>query len=143
MTTGQPVTFLTRPVSTCINSTCSVCGPQDSQSAHHGETMVTLYNFEGPTPALKKALQCRSCSCIYNYSANMTHFFQPLKLTVNGAGKNYMKKFIVGYSYTVKQQLHNGKRLKILKVDFRLTTIKPLHAQWLVDMYNFITTDKG
>ena len=30
------------------------------------------------------------------------------------------------------------KRLTTLKVDFRLTTIKPLH-----DLYNFITTDRG
>ena len=28
-------------------------------------------------------------------------------------------------------------------MDFRLSTIKPLHAQWLVDMYNFFTSEKG
>lgn len=68
MATGQPTHFLTPPVSTCINSACSLCGMQNSLSAHHGETPVTLYNFDGPQPGIKQALKCRSCSYIYNYS---------------------------------------------------------------------------
>ena len=36
--------------------------------------------------------------------ANMTHFFQPLDLTVNGSAKKYMRtQFIVYYSSSVKQ----------------------------------------
>lgn len=76
--------------------------------------------------------------------ANMTHFFQPLDLTVNGSTKKYMKKkFIIYYSSCVKQQLDNGKQLEDIDVDFRLTIIKPLHAQWLVDMFNFLSSQKG
>ena len=76
--------------------------------------------------------------------ANMTHFFQPLDLTVNGSAKKYMRKqFIVYYSSAVKQQLDSGKPLEDIDIDFRLTVIKPLHAQWLVDMFNFFTTQKG
>ena len=30
-----------------------------------------------------------------------------------------------------------------IEVDFRLSKIKPLHAQWLIDMYNYFTTEKG
>lgn len=43
----------------------------------------------------------------------------------------------------MKQQLDNGKKIEDIEVDFRLTTIKPLHAQWLVNIYNFCTTEKG
>ncbi len=81
--------------------------------------------------------------------ANMTHIFQPLDLTrldltVNGSSKNYMKnKFITYYSDAVKKQLDDGKALDDIDVDFKLTTMKPLHAQWLVSMYNFFTTEKG
>ena len=53
------------------------------------------------------------------------------------------KQFIVYYSSAVKQQLDSGKLLEEVDVDFRLTVIKPLHAQWLVDMFNFFTTHKG
>ena len=73
--------------------------------------------------------------------ANMTHIFQPLDLTVNGSSKNFMKKqFITYYSAAVKQQIDSGKNLEDIEVDFKLTTVKPLHAQWLVNMYNFFTT---
>lgn len=53
------------------------------------------------------------------------------------------KEFTVYYSSCVKQQLDSGKRLEEIDVDFRLTVIKPLHAQWLVNMYNFFTSRKG
>ena len=76
--------------------------------------------------------------------ANMTHFFQPLDLTVNASAKKFIRtKFTKYYSNAVKQQLDDGKQVDDIDVDFRLTTIKPLHAQWLLDMYNHFTTSKG
>ena len=76
--------------------------------------------------------------------ANMTHFFQPLDLTVNGSAKKLMRKqFITYYSSTVKNQLERGKQLEDIEVNFRLSAIKPLHAQWLINMYNFFTAEKG
>ena len=60
----------------------------------------------------------------------MTHLFQPFDLTVNGAAKTFMRsRFITYYSDTVKQQLDSGKSIDDVEVEFRLTTIKPLHAQ--------------
>ena len=53
------------------------------------------------------------------------------------------KQFIVYYISAVKQQLESGKPLEDVDVDFLLTVIKPLQAQWLVDMFNFFTTQKG
>ena len=65
--------------------------------------------------------------------ANMTHFFQPLDLTVNGCAKQRMKKeFVTYYSSAIKQQLDSGKQLEDIEVDFRLSVLKPLHAKWLV-----------
>ncbi len=76
--------------------------------------------------------------------ANMTHFFQPLDLTVNGAAKSFAKKeFITYYSNNVQQQIENGTNLDEVNVDLRLSVIKPLHAQWLVNMYNFFSESKG
>ena len=74
--------------------------------------------------------------------ANMTHFFQPLDLTVNRAAKNFIKKeFVSYYSGAIQQGLNEGKALEDIQVDVRLTVIKPLHAQWLVDVYNFFSTE--
>ena len=77
--------------------------------------------------------------------ANMTHFFQPLDLTVNRSAKSLLikKEFITYYSGSVQQQLESGKPIEDIEVDFRLTVINSLHAQWLVNMYNFFTTPPG
>ena len=75
--------------------------------------------------------------------ANMTHFFQPLDLTVNGSAKKFMQnQFSEYYCGEVKQQLDSGKPLAEIEVDFRLTILKPLHAQWLIALYNQFTSDK-
>ena len=76
--------------------------------------------------------------------ANMTHFFQPLDLTVNRSAKQFMRKqFVMYYSEIVRHKLENGENVEDIEVDLRLTAIKPLHAQWLVNMYNFFTSSKG
>lgn len=73
--------------------------------------------------------------------ANMTHFFQPLDLTVNGEAKRFMKdKFTAWYSNEVKQQIESGGDSTDVNVDLRLTVLKPLHAVWLVDLYNHLTS---
>ena len=73
--------------------------------------------------------------------ANMTNFFQQLDLTVNGSAKKFMKNcFTQYYCNAIKEQLDSGKELDGIDVDFRLSTIKPIHANWLVSMYNYLTT---
>ncbi len=57
--------------------------------------------------------------------ANMTHFFSHLTLQLTGQLKIKQKKeFISWYSAVV-------------------TVIKPLHAQWLVNVYNFFLGEHG
>ena len=76
--------------------------------------------------------------------ANMTHFFQPLDLTVNKSAKNLTKReFISYYSSVIKEGLDAGKALEDIDVNLRLSVIKPLHAQWLVKVFNFFTTTEG
>lgn len=78
---------------------------------------------------------------IVSVPANMTHFFQPLDLTVNGEAKRFMKdKFTAWYSNEVKQQIESGGDSTDVNVDLRLTVLKPLHAVWLVDLYNHLTS---
>ena len=108
------------------------------------KALVVWDVFKGQmTEAVKEKLSSYNIELVA-VPANMPHFFQPLDLTVNGSAKKYMRKqFIIYYSSAVKQQLESGKQLEDIDVDFRLTVMKPLHAQWLVDMFNFFTTQKG
>ena len=76
--------------------------------------------------------------------ANMTHLYQPLDLTVNGYAKKYSKKkFNEWYANQIIQQLDEGKQLYEIEVKLRLTTLKPLHAQWLTDLFNLMTSAEG
>ena len=53
------------------------------------------------------------------------------------------KEFTTYYTNAVRQRLDSGKPIEDIEVDFRLPTIQPLHAQWIVNMYNFFTSPKG
>ena len=82
--------------------------------------------------------------CIINVPANMTKFYQPLDLTVNGYAKRFLKrKFNEWYSGQVKAQLDNDVSLDGIQVGLQLTKLKPVHAGWIVQFYNHMTTSKG
>ena len=100
--------------------------------------------FKGQmTDKVLKKLELLNCEFV-PVPPNMTHFFQPLDLTVNQSAKHFMRnKFIAYYSDAVKQELDKGSQIEDIEVDLRLTAIKPLHAQWLVKMYDFFTSEKG
>ena len=75
---------------------------------------------------------------------NMTNLFQPLDLTVNRAAKAYMKRrFTEWYSNEIWKELEAGKDLDDIDVKLTLTILKPLHARWLVDLYDYRTSSKG
>ena len=76
--------------------------------------------------------------------ANVTHFFQPLNLTVNGEAKRFNKdKFTTWYLEEVKQQIKSGGDSTNIDVDLRLTVLKPLNTVWLVDLYNHLSSLVG
>ena len=81
---------------------------------------------------------------VVSVPANMTHFFQPLDLTVNGPAKKFCKdKFTSWYSADVQRQIENGTRIEDIEVDLRLSVLKPVHAAWLVDLYNYLASTEG
>lgn len=74
----------------------------------------------------------------------MTKFYQPLDLTVNGYAKRFLKKkFNEWYSEQVKTQLDAGINIEDVQVGLQLTKLKIIHAGWIVEFYNHMTTSKG
>ena len=53
------------------------------------------------------------------------------------------KQFITYYAGAVQKQLQLGANLEDIDVDFRLSILKPLHAQWLVNVYNYFKRCDG
>ena len=75
---------------------------------------------------------------------NMTHLFQPLELTVNDYFKQFMKrKFVKCYANKVTRALDDGQDLESVTIDFKLSTVKPLHEKWVMEAYNHITSSIG
>ena len=47
------------------------------------------------------------------------------------------------YSKKILQALENGCEVMDAKVDVKLTIMKPLHAKWLSEFYNYINSSDG
>ena len=78
--------------------------------------------------------------------ANFTYLFQPLDVQggPNGFVKRLMKrKFTDWYASQITQAMEEGKELETIEVPLKLSNIKPLHAKWLIEMYNEMTSDEG
>ena len=81
---------------------------------------------------------------IINVPTNMTKYYQPLDLTVNGYAKRFLKsKFTEWYSSQVRAYLDNGVSIDDIEVGLQLSKIKRIHAGWLVEFCNHMTTSKG
>ena len=74
----------------------------------------------------------------------MTQVFQPLDLTVNGSAKSYLKcRFTEWFSARISDELDSGNELENIEIKLHLSVLKPLHAKWLLDLYNYLTSQKG
>ena len=81
---------------------------------------------------------------VVNVQRNMTKYYQPLDLTVNGYCKKFLKrKFTHWYASQVSKQLANKVPADEIQVKLQLSTMKPLQAGWVIDFYNEMTTTKG
>ena len=77
---------------------------------------------------------------------NMTHLLQPLDLTTNGYFKKYEKRAFSEYftSCIMKALTHDPDQdITAIKVDPCLSTLKPLHAKLMTDMYQHPKSEKG
>ena len=72
------------------------------------------------------------------------HLFQPLDLPVNDNCKKFMKnKFSEWQTEQVGNSLQASVKVENINNQFKLTTIKPVHAKWVVDYYNHINSEAG
>lgn len=75
---------------------------------------------------------------------NLTNLYQPLDVSVNRAAKSTIHKlYSAYYREEVTKQLEAGKQPHDVQVDLRISTLKPLHAKWIVKVYDRFQTQKG
>ena len=62
----------------------------------------------------------------------------------NGYVKQFMKKkFMLWNSDQVKRALDECKDIKDVEISLNLSIVKPLHAKWLIEMYNHMSSSEG
>ena len=74
---------------------------------------------------------------------DLTNKSQPLDLTINQKAKKFVSnRFNKWYAKRVSRQLTNGKLPGDVKVSLKLSNLKPLHAKWVVEMYEYLKQQK-
>jgi hypothetical protein len=68
---------------------------------------------------------------------------QPLDLSGNAQDKYEVKKeFTLWYADLVQRQLDKGTDVEKLVIDLKLSTIKPVHAKWMINAFEKIEQRK-
>ena len=71
--------------------------------------------------------------------SNCTDRLQPLDVSLNKSAKDFMRsKFQEWYGNIISTQLENDKTEP---VDMRLSIMKPLTAQWMIDLYHYFVSN--
>ena len=70
-------------------------------------------------------------------TANLTHRDQPLDINVNGVAKGFLKDQLqTWYTDEIQKQTDNGKGIYEVNVDTRVSRMKPIHAPWVIALYD-------
>ena len=79
-----------------------------------------------------------------NAPANMAKYYQVSELTVNKYAKAFIRKnFNEWHAKETHCQLDVGIPLEEVDVKLWLSVMKPIHAHWMVELYNHIPTGGG
>ena len=106
--------------------------------------LLLIFNiFKGQSASAVNQLLQRNDIVVIHVPSNHTNLFQPPDVLVNKSAKYYLSsKHQDWYSETVLEQLNRGANAYDVKVDIHLSTIKPLHAKWIVNMFKFMKESK-
>ncbi len=108
------------------------------------EPMHIFDIFKGQkTTTVSKLIEENNCAVVY-VLANMTNYFQPLDLTVNGPAKQFLKtKFEEWYARQIEAQLNRGIDIYSVDVPRKLSIMKPVHAKWLIGLYDYLRNSRA
>ena len=94
--------------------------------------------LKGQGNILKKLCSENRCE-IMIVTHNLTNKFQPLDLTVNKAAKAFIQnKCNDWFSNQVAHQLKSSKDPTNIKISPKLSDLKLLHADWIVNLRNYM-----
>ena len=106
---------------------------QDLSLPYDQKSLLIYDVFSGQTTTtVKEFVDANHCVIVF-VPNNMTHYFQPLDLTVNSVAKIILKeKFEIWHANEIKKQLDEGIEVYEINVPLKLSILKPIHGRWLL-----------
>ena len=99
--------------------------------------------FKEQTMSAVNDLQKKNDIIAIHVRNNQTNLFQPLDISANKSAKCFItEKYQDWYAKKVLQQLNRGVAAHNVKVDVKLSIMRPLHAQWITEMYHHLKRSK-
>ena len=93
------------------------------------------------TPAVLQKLVDYNILTIF-VPANCTSDLQPLDLSLNKPLKDAMRReFVDWYSKQVWQHLEQGTQITAVKIDLRMTVVKPLSCNWFLTAFDYLKSN--
>ena len=99
--------------------------------------IINVFSGQMTKPIFDKMAE--NCIKLVKVPANMTWIFQPLDLVVNGFAKAFLKK---RFTEWCSRCIYNGKDVDSIDIQLNMPILKPLHAQWIIDLYNYLTSSE-
>ena len=99
--------------------------------------LVILDEFKGQTTQKVLSLLEEYHLMYVIVPPNCTDRLQPLDVSVNRAAKHFIRgKFESWYADRIMAQQESGQDIQ--PVDLRLSVVKPIGAQWMIDLYDYL-----
>ena len=109
----------------------------------NAKALLTFDVFKGKTKSAVNDLLKKNDIIAIHFPNNHTNMFQPLDISVNKNAKCFIvDKYQDWYAERVLQQLNRGVAAHDVKVDVKLSTMKPLHAKWIIETYHHLKRSK-
>ena len=110
--------------------------------------MLLMDVFKGQMIDPVKEILKRNNTILQKVPANLTYLFKPLDAQggPNGYAKRFIKKkFTLSYADQVQRAM-DGNRFRLMEeidIELKLSVLKPLHASWLIELFDHMTSPAG
>ena len=110
--------------------------------------MLLIDVFKGQMIDPVKEILKRNNTILQKVPANLTYLFKPLDAQggPNGYAKRFIKKkFTLSYADQVQRAM-DGNQFRLMEeidIELKLSVLKPLHASWLIELFDHMTSLAG
>ena len=109
----------------------------------NAKTLLIFDVFKGQTTSVvNELLQKNDVVVIYVPKTTQTYFYLLIFWLIRVSNAIFLANIKIGTETKVLEQLNRGVDAHDVKGDMRLSTIRSLHAKWIVDMLKFMKESK-